>query len=136
MEKITYTEKQIEILQGNKYLLWGYPNRVLYTEEFKKKALELERKIPRKQIFQECWFPDFIRESDRPNDLIKIWERKKKRKDNKGWKEKLDISLKKKKQISRKWKETVEVDTEMYEEMLTALSICRLLKEWDKSKYP
>lgn len=143
MEKIIYTEKQIEILQRNKYVSWCYPTRVSYTEEFKKKALELDGEIPRKQIFQECWFPEFIIKSDKPNELIKIWKRKERRKnndhwrkDNNTWKEKVDILLKGKKQDLRKWKKTVEVDAEVYEEMLAALDICRLLKEWDKSKYP
>lgn len=77
MSKQEYTIEQIEELQNNSCVKICSSKYITFTDEFKLKALELDKKyiIPKK-IFIEFWFPDYLVNSEVPTNSLKRWRRK------------------------------------------------------------
>lgn len=83
MWEIKYTDKQIKELLNNEYVdkcTWKY---ISFKKDFKLKVLDLHKKwIYIKEIFEMCWFPDYVVNSKIPinslnrwkNNLIRKWE--------------------------------------------------------------
>lgn len=76
MSNKIYTDKQLEVLRKNKYIKKCSSKSISFTNELKQKAVELDSiwKYFR-DIFIELWFPDFIVNSDVPEQSLKNWRR-------------------------------------------------------------
>lgn len=71
MSKRKYTKEEMYILRQNKYVKKCSEKYITYTDEFKIKWLEMNKKWKyHKQIFREFWFPDFIINSEIPKDTF------------------------------------------------------------------
>lgn len=71
MAGIKYTEEQIKELLKNKYVRECSSKYITYTDEFKIRWLDLNKKwIHHKKIFKDFWFPDFIINSEIPKDTF------------------------------------------------------------------
>ena len=120
MTKKEYTKDQISELLNNKYVKNCTSKYITFTDEFKLKALELDKKyiFPR-EIFKKCNFPEYIISSIIPWESLKRFRRLSKEKSliwNKKWrikKEKIDFNNLTKDQYI----EYLETKLEFYEEM-------------------
>ena len=76
MAGIKYNETQIQELRKNKYIKAVTEKYITFTDEFKIKALELDKRyfLP-KEIFKEFWFPEYIIKSDIPSINLKRWRK-------------------------------------------------------------
>jgi len=93
MAGIKYTKFQIQELKTNKYVKTVTEKYITYTDEFKVKALELDKKyfLPR-EIFKICDFPEYIVNSLIPKETLKRFRRLSKEKSliwNKKWRPKV-----------------------------------------------
>lgn len=81
MSKIHYDEHQVKELLANKYVKDCSFKYILFTDEFKIKALELDKKfIYHKTIFKDSWFPEYIYNSKIPKNSLGNWRYKLKNK--------------------------------------------------------
>jgi len=81
MSKNTYNGDQIKELLANKYVKDCSFKYILFTDEFKIKALELDKKfIYHKTIFKDSWFPEYIYNSIIPKNSLGNWRHKLKNK--------------------------------------------------------
>lgn len=74
MAGIKYSEIQIEELRSNKYIKKVTQKYITFTDEFKIRAIELDKRyfLPKK-IFKEFWFPSYIINSEIPSISLKRW---------------------------------------------------------------
>lgn len=102
MSKQEYTKEQIKELQNNSCVKTCSSKYITFTDSFKLRALELDKKyiIPKK-IFIDFWFPEYLVNSEIPSNSLKRWRRNIKKKwitwlvNTKKWrkkKEKFDIN--------------------------------------------
>lgn len=94
MLKKEYTQEQILELLANKYVRNCTKKYIIYTDEFKEKAIELNKKyiLPR-EIFKQCTFPEYIVNSLIPNQTLKRFRRLSKEQSliwNKKWRPKVE----------------------------------------------
>lgn len=82
MSGIKYNETQIEELRANKYVKTVTEKYITFTDEFKIKALELDKRyfLP-KEIFKEFWFPEYIINTKTPKQTLATLRYK----ERKGW---------------------------------------------------
>jgi len=77
MSKQLYSKEQMKELLNNKYVKSCTSKYITFTDEFKIKALELDKKyINHRRIFKDFWFPEYIIESEIPCQSMKNWRRK------------------------------------------------------------
>lgn len=76
MAEIKYTKAQMEELRANKYVKSLTQKYITFTDEFKIRAIELDKRyfLPR-EIFKEFWFPNYIINSEIPSESLKRWRR-------------------------------------------------------------
>ena len=76
MTQIKYTEVQIKELKSNLNVKNCTTKHIVFTKEFKIKALELSKKyISPKEIFKKFWFPEYVIFSRVPALSIDRWKR-------------------------------------------------------------
>ena len=76
MSKKEYTEDQIQEVLKNKYVKNCSSKYITFTDEFKIKVLELDKKwIYHRKIFEDFWFPEYIINSDIPKNSLSRWKR-------------------------------------------------------------
>ena len=76
MSKKIFTEKEIEILQQNKYVKRVGPKGITYTDEMKQYAIaEWQKGKNSTQIFEEAGFSKEILGSDRIIQSLKRWKK-------------------------------------------------------------
>lgn len=75
MAKIKYNKQQIEELKSNKYVEDCTEKYITFTDEFKIKVLKLDAKwIYCRQIFFDCWFPEYIWNSNLVPRIVWNWK--------------------------------------------------------------
>lgn len=103
MSNKEYTKEQIQELVSNIYVKGCTSKYISFTDEFKIKALELDRNwIYHRKIFKDLWFPEYVYSTKIPKNSLWSWRFKLKnkwlpwlintRKWRKKW-EKLDFEL-------------------------------------------
>ncbi len=61
MAEIKYNKAQIKELKMNKYVKDCTDKYLTFTDEFKIKVIKLDAKwVYHRQIFFDCWFPDYV----------------------------------------------------------------------------
>ena len=71
MAQLKYSEDQILELKQNKYVKNCTSKYLSFTDEFKIKALELDKRcFFSKEIFQEFWFPEYVINTKLPKNTI------------------------------------------------------------------
>lgn len=94
MSKQEYNKEQIEKLKNNKYVKNCTSKYITFTDEFKVKALELDKRhFLSKEIFKEFEFPDYVINSDIPKGSLKRWRRLSKNEKliwNRKWRKKVE----------------------------------------------
>jgi len=76
MTEVKYTNEQIKELKSNQYVKNCTNRHIVFTKEFKFKAIELSKKyISTKEIFKQFWFPEYIINSNIPKNSISRWKR-------------------------------------------------------------
>jgi len=76
MTKIKYIKEQIKELKSNSNVKNATEKHIVFTKEFKLKAVELaEKYISAKEIFKQFWFPEYVINSDIPSNSLARWKR-------------------------------------------------------------
>jgi len=76
MTQIKYTEVQKKELKSNLNVKNCTAKHIVFTKEFKIKAVELSKKyISPKEIFKQFWFPEYVIFSRVPSLSIDRWKR-------------------------------------------------------------
>jgi hypothetical protein len=76
MTQIKYTEEQIKELKWNLNVKNCTSKHIIFTKEFKIKAVELSKKyFSPKEIFKQFWFPEYVIFSRVPALSIDRWKR-------------------------------------------------------------
>lgn len=71
MAELKYSKEQIIELKQNKYVKNCTSKYLSFTDEFKIKALELDKRhFFSKEIFQELWFPEYVINTKLPKNTI------------------------------------------------------------------
>ena len=102
MAIIKYNKEKIAELKNNKYVIDCTEKYITFTDDFKMKVLKwVEKWEYHRQIFYDCWFPDYVWNTDLVPRIVWNWKFKLKnkwlewiiwnRKWRKKW-EKIDIS--------------------------------------------
>lgn len=74
MSKQEYTKEQIKELENNLSVKKCSEKYITFTDEFKTKAIELNKKwYVSKEIFIKFWFPEYIICSQVPWESLKRW---------------------------------------------------------------
>ena len=77
MSKKEYTEDQIQEVLKNKYVKNCSSKYITFTDEFKIKVLELDKKwIYHRKIFEDFWFPEYIINSNLIPSIVWSWRYK------------------------------------------------------------
>lgn len=76
MTEAKYTKEQIKELNLNKNVSNCTNKHIIFTKEFKIKAVKLAKKyISTKEIFKKYWFPEYVINSDTPKNSLNRWKR-------------------------------------------------------------
>jgi len=128
MTTIKYNTIQIKELKANdnvKNVTWKH---IVFTKEFKVKAIKLHKIIIPKEIFRKFWFPEYIINSEIPKNAIARWE--------KNIKDKWVIEENKWRKI-KEYFDISKMNKDEYIEYLEAkLAIVEELKKINKWEYP
>ena len=74
MAGIKYNKEQIKELKDNKYVKDCTEKYITFTDEFKMKVLKWEWKwLYHRQIFYDCWFPDYVWNTDLVPRIVWTW---------------------------------------------------------------
>lgn len=75
MARIKYTQDQITELKSNKYVKECSEKYISFTDEFKIKVIKwIDRWEYHRQIFYDCWFPDYVWNTNLVPRIVWNWK--------------------------------------------------------------